>query len=281
MSDNKSSPPTLKKITKIKLKAISLSKKVFKSSLKALIILLTVSFISIKGPEMHNAFLREKVGSKVYLIKGKMSGGGGTGFALEAPSGQTYIVTNSHVCEGALTQSEDKTSLIVADDNGRIMRRRILEISDRTDLCLLEGIPGISGLSIADEGPSLGETQYAVGHPLLRPLSISGGEIVGRQNVEILDFPIETEQDLARCSLPKNEVREIVLDFFGSEIRLRACIVVTKGAYMSTIVIFPGNSGSPIVDYTGDVAGVAFASDGTHYAAIVSISDLKRFISHY
>lgn len=90
----------------------------FKSKLKALLsrplpnvkqnlvdglcILLTVCGLTMfvsRMPEMHEAFLRYKVGTRVYKIQAELNGGGGTGFQLKAPSGVNYVVTNSHVCE--------------------------------------------------------------------------------------------------------------------------------------------------------------------------------------
>lgn len=283
-------PPPMKKSVLLKLKLQRLLPKAKELALSILSISMiagSLGYLTVKAPEIHGMYLRHVVGSKTYMIKGNLLGGGGTGFAVKAASGITYIVTNSHVCEGALTQSEDKTSLLVVDDEGHSMRRRIIENSDFTDLCVLEDLPGVDGLTLGDE-PGLGEHTYIVGHPRLRPLSVSTGEVVGRQNVEILAYilpgnpiidtmaPPGLVKDL-KCDLPKNELLQADTPFGPVSI----CLNVTRNATMTTVVIFPGNSGSPMTDWLGRVNGVAFASDGTNWALSVSLADLRKFLSRY
>jgi S1-C subfamily serine protease len=277
----------MKKLTLLKPKLKTLLQSTKRTTLNLVPAVLLVSimgYMSVRAPEIHGLYLRYKVGNKVYMIQGRRNGGGGTGFAAKAPSGQSYIVTNSHVCEGALEQSEDKTALLVTNGNTS-MRRKIIENSDFTDLCILEGLPGVEGLSISGE-PDLGETLATVGHPLLRPLSVSKGEIVGSHDAEIMDYIMSGNKRIdelvhtsdKKCDLPKNKIVEENDIFFG---QVKLCNTVTKDVYLSTIVIFPGNSGSPVVDFWGDVVGVAFAADKTSWAWIVSNKDLKRFLAHY
>lgn len=278
-----------KKPGSLKLKLLSLlpkARRLATSALSLALIAGSLGILVIKAPELHGHYLRYEVGSRTYMIKGTPEGGGGSGFQVKAASGQSYIVTNSHVCEGALEQSPDKTALLVMKDDGTSLRRRIIENSDFTDLCLLEGMPGVDGLKLGDE-PGLGETAYVVGHPRLRPLSVSSGQAVGRSDVKILAYILpgnpfidllapELTKD-AKCDLPKNEL--ITEDTPIGPVKL--CINATRSAYMTTIVIHPGNSGSPMVDMWGNVEGVAFASDGTTWAYSVSLSDLRKFLSRY
>ena len=260
----------------------------------ALLVTGTLLYFVVKGPELHGQWLRSTVGGKTYMIKGRPNGGGGTGFALKAKSGHTYIVTNSHVCEGALTQSEDKESLLVVRPDGVSTRRRVIEDADFTDLCILEGLPGVEGLEMGD-APSLGEIIAVVGHPALRPLSISRGEVVGKTNVDIFSYLLPTgdaklddfikllgiEVKDGKCDLPKNLLKEDKVSILFIEMPVKICYNITNDAYMSTVVIHPGNSGSPVIDFFGRVVGVAFASDKTNWAYIVSLKDLKRLMDRY
>lgn len=270
-------------------KSSKIKKTILKLTAIKLATMLAVLF-AIKSPELHSLYIRSKVGSKVYIIRAKEGqGGGGTGFSIEAPSGNSYVVTNAHVCEYVLSQT-DTPGHVVVESHGSSIKRRVIEISDKSDLCLIEGLPGVSGLSLGSE-PSLGETLTVVGHPNLRPLSLSKGEMVGKTDVSTMNFAYPSGNAFidswlgakdGKCDLPKNEIRELeIRDLAGNVIKLKVCLTTITNAYSSTVVIFPGNSGSPTVDFLGNVVGVAFAADHTNWAAIVSIRDLLRFLNKY
>lgn len=85
-----------------------------------------------------------------------------------------------------------------------------------------------------------------------------------------------------KCDMPKNQLVDVPLPPEMGGITLHICFVITKGAYMTSVEIFPGNSGSPVVDYWGRVIGVAFAADGRdNKGDLVSLEDLKDFLARY
>ena len=301
MAKKNVAPPSMKRLVLLKLKLKSLlaklpqpreAKRAASGALSMLLLLSSIGYVAVKAPEMHDAFLRYKVGSRVYMIKNTPNGGGGTGFAIKGlKTGQTYIVTNSHVCDHIMRDSQDGTVLVMGAEGA--MRRRVIEVSDKSDLCLIEDLPGVEGLSVGGE-PSIGQAIKVVGHPRLRPLSISHGDIVGEQDVDIISYILPTGDPMAdsmigqqipikdaKCDLPKNELREVEVNFMGAPLKLKICLNVTRGAYMSTAVIFPGNSGSPVVDFWGNVIGVAFAADETNWGDIVSNDDLRELLARY
>lgn len=252
-----------------------------------------ILILSLKAPTIHNHWLREKVGQKVYMIKDSMISGGGTGFAVKAPSGDSYIVTNDHVCG----VSKDGQTVLVVDENGDIMRRNIIAHDEYSDLCLIEGMSGVKGLDISKDEPEKGDKIYVVGHPHLLPLAVNSGEMIGTEDVSIKmgaismfnpqtktwdQLPIEKGAVLAsQCEMPKNTQVQTVLDLMIVKLYINWCIMTVKDAYITTTTVLPGNSGSPAVNMWGQVTGVVFATDEASWGRIVSLYDLNSFLKNY
>lgn len=257
-----------------------------------------VAMIGMQAPQLHNTYIRAKVGDKVYKITGGPRTGGGTGFQVKAKSGQSYVVTNAHVCK----VSPDGQHVMVSDDNGFSMWRNIEYVSEYSDLCLVQGVPGVEGLTLGS-APAVGEIVEAVGHPSLMPTTVSKGEVIGAQDIyipealvidpndpadaelaDMLQLPPEMVKTPDECSLPKNEIKTQVIGYnmwTGQQIKARICFDVTRSAYLSNMVIQPGNSGSPVVNFWGNVVGVVFAGDRAGWGIAVSFKDLKQLLNNY
>lgn len=247
--------------------------------------------LAVRAPELHGRLIRSNVGNKVYLITNDLHRGSGTGFAIKAPSGQSYIVTNDHVCKA----SNDKENLVIIDRDGNEMRRRIIIQSDFTDLCLIEGLPGVEGLSVGSE-PEIGQIIAAIGHPSGYDLTLTRGEIIQKQDVLMAEAPIsffgENGQEVlispeeggiaeANCKKPKNLIDVAETNFGFFTMKIKWCLIKTKKAYYTNMVIQPGSSGSPIVNFWGNVIGVVFAGDRAMWGITVSYKDLTKFLRNY
>lgn len=265
--------------------------KLILKSLVLVAVLLAAFAAVVEFPRMQQSWLRNKVASKIFEIRGTKDGGGGTGWQVDAPSDTQYIVTNSHVCEFAERDGKDNNFLLVQKD-GHSMRRRILEVSDKSDLCLIEGWPGMSGLSLSSQSPAVGDMVIAVGHPLLGPTTMTMGEVVQYEAVTIMHHIMKTGIPLldqmihARndaCNQPKNEIVKHRIFLFGVvPLDLRVCMVNETDAMATNTTIFPGSSGSPVVDKWGQVLGVMFASDErTHWGDAVNLEHLRDFLKDF
>ncbi len=258
-----------------------------------MLILLGVAFVSLKAPEMHNHWLRDKVGQKVYTIRDSIKSGGGTGFAVRAPSGTSYIITNDHVCN----ISKDGQTVLVISENGDMIRRNIIAHDGYSDLCLIQGLDDVKGLTIANDVPSKGDKMYIIGHPHLLPLTVSSGEMIGLEDVTMNMGPISMfnpqtqlweQLDIAKgavvesdCMAPKNTIHESVIDMVIIKLYMKQCLVTVKDAYITTITVLGGNSGSPMVNFFGQVNGVVFSTDEASWGRIVSLYDLNSFLKNY
>lgn len=227
--------------------------------------------LSVKGPQIHYDYIRNKVQKTTVMVTNEERTSGGSGAHVIAPSGKVYILTNAHVCK----LGKDG-NIFITDDYGRTIPRKILEVSNFTDLCLIEPLPNYHGALKLGSEVSPGQIVAAVGHPTLMPTTMSRGEIIGEKEVQILDHIMNEFDEDDKCDLPKNKIIKINT-FFGP---LKVCAVSVK-ANLTTVVILPGSSGSPQVDFWGNLNGVFFAGNQANWGLSITLSDVKKFLQPY
>lgn len=218
---------------------------------------------------LHKRFLRIKSINVVKVYD--PAKGGGTGFFVKAKSGKILIMTNHHVCN----IGRDTGRLLVDYYNG-VATVKILKQYETNDLCLMEAPDDVRyGLSVA-KSIRKGEQLYAMGHPLLEPLAITEGEISGNVILRMADAVNVTKEQCTGKGYEFTQIDNLFLNMFGL---LTVCERVLD-VQSSTINILPGNSGSPVVDIYGNVAGVIFAAveSGVH-SYVVPLKDVKEFLN--
>lgn len=280
-------------------------KSTVKTIVKTAIFTATVSAISILAPMAHKAFLRQYVGKKVVMMTNvnpetSQQYGGGTGFHVTAPSGKVYIVTNRHVCQ----VSKNGIMYAAVRGNSSYQKVKIIEKSNFSDLCLVEPLPGIDGLKVAQE-PSVGQHVAILGHPNLQPRTLTEGEVVGYDTqsmaIGVIGRDGFTAQDCNNkdtkvVEVPDflEEIKKRFKDIYGSDMfdvlsphvtptakktSIKIC-VARNLTLVTTAMAYHGSSGSPLVDFYGRIVGVVNSIAGDRvWARTMTVSDLQRFLS--
>lgn len=190
----------------------------------------------------------------------------GTGFVTTTESGRVVTVTNTHVCDGA-----QKGILVVDWDRPHWGMLHILAYDTVNDLCLLEGAPDTSPPLKLAESFKEGEAVVTIGHPKAGPLTTSIG-VIGKAG------PVVTQSDEKLCSGPEKKL-EIKKQKDGS--LSFTCYCVNQGVE-TTAQVFPGSSGSPVLNLKGEVVGVVFAGDDvTHEGEFIPVDKLRALISRF
>jgi S1-C subfamily serine protease len=200
-----------------------------------------VIFGSITGLSLFSYFIgyqhlhtANNVAASIVAVLTIDGSSGGTGFVTEDLKGGNIIVTNDHVCAvqvgGYVVVQDDKLTKYV---------KRILVRSFVYDLCIIEGIEA-PALSVTATPPTRFQELRVMGHPLLQPSTPAKGVYIGDGL-----FPVGFQTD-DEC--PSNSVPNI--SFFG------IICVLHMHLSLTNIEIYPGNSGSPVIDNDGNVTGV-------------------------
>lgn len=242
----------------------------------ALVLVLALSFLGTtyvmgrfaasKQEQANDDFLNEKVGERVVVITGPDNlSSGGTGFFVNTPSGNTFILTNNHVC--GLAQANN----VLID--GEYIASIVAHSPDH-DLCLVSNPLNFSGIDVAKTSRN-GLNVFVIGHPMLEPKALIKGQISGEMLVTLLiGFNVPCTEKGERIIVPPPNSMASVFGIFS-------ICVIDRDAQAVTANILPGNSGSPVVNYDGQFVGVAFAGNpeepGRGY--IIPLSYVQKFLS--
>lgn len=243
-----------------------------KKVLKSVALAGTIMYGAFITPELHNQYLRYKVGQSVVQVLLADRNGGGTGFIVEGKSGTKYIMTNKHVCG---VKDADGYVRVKHPSFKKDVSRMVVYEDTIHDLCLVEanGL-GLDALTIGADQHK-GDTLYVVGHPGLRQLTVSSGEYIGHTSIELL-FETDKKED---CPGRIIDIPAPWNMFYGRD------WLCTKSydSLQATTVIYGGNSGSPAVNKWGHIVGVAFAgsTEQEHDTFYVPLKYVKNVLNKF
>lgn len=193
-----------------------------------------------------------------------------SGEQVRALSGVDYILTAGH-CR-ALSYNDEIT---VTDSEGRTLQRKIIAEDRESDLLLLEGLPGLKGLDVANSS-SLSEHVRTFTHGSNLNTFKTEGEIIEVKEIQIVTGILSNSEDYDKCqSMPKYKVEKFQ-SWIGS---VDVCTLKIEET-TSSASITPGSSGGMLVDDSGELVGVASATDG-HFGYFVTLPDIRRFLNGY
>ena len=217
-------------------------------------ILLTACILAtvVSGAILYETYMYNYTGASVVKLTSGFSGG--TGFQVTAPSGETYILTNAHICRIA---NELDAHSNTDEFLGTV---KVIEIDKKHDLCIMESIRGLRALDVADT-IDLYERVWLLGYPGLRPLTLESGHFAGSVEINLAVKCPQPKKKKKKESIKSEDpdLDKIIGDLLDELMGyFDYCTRRYKAQYINNIA-YGGNSGSPVLDKWGNVIGVLFA----------------------
>jgi len=215
------------------------------------VILSILFFASVFSQRVHEIYLYEYKGKSVVYLSA-IGLGSASGFQVMSESGKLFIMTNRHVCDG-MTRYDNE--IMWENIEGKVGFVKPVYRDEKADLCLLEPADDLAPLGIAGKIYSR-EKLALVGHPGGRGLTFEKGYYVERKTIRLRNYCYENKR--------------------------RYCYINYTSNHLNNIA-YPGNSGSPVMDFFGRVVGVLFAGSPSYptVSYMVPLEDIKRVLSKH
>lgn len=205
--------------------------------------------------------------SYTVMLTNLMGNSGGSGVIIETSSSESIILTNSHVCVGALKKG-GMAKLVSGEEH--LVTGYVL--AEEHDLCVVSVAADLkNAIKLADAAPAQYSEATITGHPSLMPNVITKGHFGGRQVIGII-------VGVRKCSEAdyQNPAIAPYCVFFGI-----APIIRQYESQIVTATIMRGSSGSAVLNESNELSGLVFAgnADGLSYAYIVPYEAIRNFLN--
>lgn len=221
----------------------------------------------IESPRMIRAALKSKsenhLRSRVVRLVSER--GSCSGEQIKAPSGEDYILTAAHC---AVLAKDGSIETITED--GKHLLRKVIAKDGYSDLMLLEGVPNMEGIPVADDY-DLHEHVRTFTHGRGFATYKTEGELIQIVRVRI---PIFIE-DIEKCDTHKYEVIASFNDF-----ALSLTCMLSVDEIATNAMTVPGSSGGLVVNDDNELVGVVSEGDGV-FGYLVRLSDIQKFLEAY
>lgn len=202
-------------------------------------------------------------------VKLKSDRGSCSGEQVVAPSGVSYILTAAH-CNILITP---RNTILVETEDKQELERAVIAEDPNSDLLLLEGLPNVRGLEIAEKYKADREVRtftHGKGYDTYKTV----GHLIQRVRTAIALGIVEPGKE-SECQMPKNKIQVSITEFGVNPVCLLD--VVEMG---TTAKIAPGSSGGIVVDSDGKLVGVVSAGS-KDFGFLVTLEDIQLFLSGY
>ena len=229
---------------------------------KSIVSAIFIVAICLQTPVAYREYIRGIAEDNSVRIVGM--DGMGTGFHVRTKSGKVYILTNKHVCNmtGPLKVERygDKVGVV----------RKVIKMYEKHDLCVMEALPGVKGISLSSDDAKNGDHVYTLGNPRGDNLNVAEGEKFDNKVITIG----ENVNSNGLCT--EGTLVEIPT-LFGV---FKICSVDRMAIQISNPT-YPGNSGSAVVNRWGRLIGVIFAGsrEVENQGFAVGLAEVNDFIN--
>lgn len=236
--------------------------KIKKIAASSLVIVLIIGSYVCNLIRHSDKYIRNRI-VKIEGFKGGMC----SGEQIHAPNGVDYVLTAAHCRE----LGHDDIFTIIRE-NGEKIERKLIAEDPNSDLLLIQGVPNLYGLDIADYS-SPKQHVFTLTHGNNYPTYRTDGVIIGNDIIKVPLYPIEDKKQELLCGLMVKNHIENIDTFFGP---ITACVLDIEET-ITTALIVPGSSGGAILDDSGKLVGVASATSGA-FGYFIGLPAIKLFL---